>query len=154
MRRISSRSQKRSGWIGALLGAFLPVPTLGVTPGVDVAEPRVSLVSITSGFVFIPTQSTVEQGDYVQWKNSGGGSHTSTSGNPCVASGLWNISLGAGVQGDRRFNDPPGNLPYFCIPHCGLGMTGTVRVTTRIALQTTDNTGSLHLTWSGGGPTY
>lgn len=136
------------------LGMLLYTPALGVTPGVDIAAPKVSLVTISSSFVFNPNQSVVEQGDYVQWNNVGTGSHTSTSGNPCAANGLWNFPLGAGVQAQRQFIDAPGSFSYFCTPHCGLGMTGMVRVTTPIVLQTSDNSGISHLSWSGGGPTY
>ncbi|MCI0410881.1 MAG: plastocyanin/azurin family copper-binding protein, partial [Acidobacteria bacterium] len=88
------------------------------------------------------------------WKNNGLGSHTTTSGNPCVANGLWNASLGAGALFERRFLEAAGTFPYFCIPHCGMAMTGTVRVTTPIVVQAADNAGTLTLSWTGGGPTY
>ena len=54
----------------------------------------------------------------------------------------------------RQFLDTPGTFPYFCRPDCGLGMTGSVRLTTPIAVQAMDNAGSLTLNWTGGGPTY
>jgi len=128
--------------------------TLAVTPGVDIAVPKVTVVSIAATLAFDPPVSVVEQGDYVQWKNNGTGSHTTTSGTPCVANGVWNVPLGPGVQFMRQFVEPAGNLPYFCVPHCGLGMTGSVRLTTPIAVQAADNAGTLLLSWSGGGPTY
>jgi plastocyanin len=127
---------------------------LAVTPGVDIAVPKVTVVNIASAFAFVPPQSVVAQGDYVHWKNNGTFSHTTTSGNPCVANGLWNASLGAGALFERRFLEPAGTLPYFCIPHCSMPMTGTVRVTTPIVVQAVDDAGTLTLTWTGGGPTY
>lgn len=137
-----------------LLSALPCLPALAVTPGVDIAEPKVSNVIIQSAFVFVPNQTVVERGDYVFWKNMGSGSHTSTSGAPCVANGIWNISLPANVSGMRQFLEIPGSFPYFCTPHCGLNMTGNVTVTTPIVVQALDNLGTLTLGWSGGGGTY
>ena len=137
-----------------LLCAISSGLVLAVTPGVDIAVPKVTVVTIASATLFMPNASVVEQGDYVQWKNTGLGSHTTTSGNPCVADLRWDGPLGAGAQFTRQFPESPGNLPYFCTPHCGLGMTGNVRVTTRIAVQAVDTAGTLTLSWSGGGPTY
>jgi plastocyanin len=127
---------------------------LAVTPGVDIAVPKVTVVTIASALVFVPSMSVVEQGDYVQWKNNGLGSHTTTSGNPCVASGLWNGPLGAGALFERRFPETAGTIPYFCSPHCLMSMTGNVRVTTPIVVQASENAGTLTFSWTGGGPTY
>ena len=143
-----------SFWVAPCLVLGTSASALAVTPGVDIAAPKVTTVIINSGFVFTPSQSAVEQGDYVLWNNLGAGSHTSTSGNPCVANGTWNFPLGAGAQAQRQFIDAPGSQPYFCTPHCGLGMTGMVRVTTPIVVQALDSAGTLHLAWAGGGPTY
>ncbi len=57
--------------------------SLAVMPGVDIAVPKVTVVTIASALVFVPSQSVVQQGDYVHWKNNGAGSHTTTSGTPC-----------------------------------------------------------------------
>jgi plastocyanin len=128
--------------------------SLAVTPGVDIAVPKVTVVTIASAFVFVPDMSVVEQGDYVEWDNNGGGTHTTTSGTPCVADLVWDAPLGAGARFMRQFLESAGNVPYFCKPHCGLGMTGNVRVTTPIVVQAVDNAGTLTLNWTGGGPTY
>ena len=138
----------------ALIFTTLSGFALAVTPGVDIAVPKVTVVTIASAFAFVPNQSVVEQGNYVHWKNNGLTSHTTTSGNPCVANGLWNSSLGAGALFERRFLEAAGTLPYFCIPHCGMPMTGTVRVTTPIVVQAVEDAGTLTLSWTGGGPTY
>ena len=128
--------------------------SLAVTPGVDIAVPKVTVVTITAALAFMPNSSVVEQGDYVWWRNTGAGAHTTTSGNPCVANLIWDGPLGAGGDFMRQFVEVPGTLPYFCRPHCGLGMTGSVRLTTPIAVQAVDNAGILTLDWTGGGPTY
>ena len=140
--------------IAIFLSALACLPAFAVTPGVDIAEPKVTVVTIQSALVFMPNLSVVEQGDYVFWKNLGLGSHTSTSGNPCVANGTWNFSLMAGVSAMRQFLESPANYPYFCTPHCGLGMTGNVTVTSPIVVQASDNLGTLTLTWTGGGGAY
>ena len=145
--------------VSLALALFLSVgpscdSTWAQTAGVDVAVPRVAVVSIGSTLMFNPSAIPVEQGDYVQWINAGAGSHTTTSGAPCVATGLWNVALGAGVQFTRRFLETPGTIPYFCVPHCSFGMTGTVRLTSPIILQAVDNSGTVNLSWTGGGPTY
>jgi len=128
--------------------------SLAVEPGVDIAVPKVTIVNITNTLVFMPNSSVVQQGDYVCWLNTGSGSHTTTSGSPCVANLVWDVPLGPGALFMRQFLESPGNIPYFCRPHCGMGMTGSVRLTTPIAVQAVDNAGILTLNWTGGGPTY
>jgi plastocyanin len=136
--------------------ATLPTdPLFAQTAGVDVAVPRVAMVNITDSILmFMPGTVAVEQGDFVQWSNSSSLTHTTTSGLSCVGDGTWNQTLGLGVHFIRKFIDAPGTLPYFCIPHCASGMTGSVRLTTPIALQPSDDAGVLDLSWTGGGPTY
>ena len=128
--------------------------SLAVEPGVDIAVPKVTIVTITNTLTFMPNSSVVQQGDYVCWLNTGAGSHTTTSGSPCVANLIWDANLGPGALFMRQFIEVPGTFPYFCRPHCALGMTGSVRLTTPIAVQAVDNAGSLTLSWAGGGPTY
>jgi len=126
-----------------------------VEPGVDVAAPRVAISQVGDSFVFQPANLTIEQGDWVRWKNvSFSMSHTTTSGTPCTSDGLWSAGLAGGTQFTRQFLESPHAFPYFCIPHCGLGMTGQVVVTTQIVLQANNNSGQLVLTWSGGGGVY
>jgi plastocyanin len=126
-----------------------------VQPGVDIASPRVALVSANGLTLrFEPPTAVVEQGDYVQW-NWTGGIHTTTSGAPCVADLLWSSSLDSTtVQFTRQFLETPGTRPYFCSPHCGLGMTGSVGVTTVIDVDVTYSGGSTTLGWTGGGGLY
>jgi plastocyanin len=127
-----------------------------VQPGVDIAAPRVALVSANGLTLrFEPPTVAVEQGDYVQWNWMSSGSHTTTSGNPCVADLLWSANLTSTTpQFTRQFLESAGARPYFCSPHCGLGMTGSVGVTTVINVDVTDTGGSAALTWTGGGGLY
>jgi plastocyanin len=137
--------------------ALLLIPTAGfaVEPGVDIAAPRVAISQVSDAFIFQPAILVIEQGDWIRWKNVGVSfSHTTTSGFPCVSTGIWNSTLAPGGQFTRQFIESPQALPYYCIPHCGSGMTGQVMVTSRILLQATDSLGQLMLSWTGGGGSY
>ena len=76
---------------------------------------------------FEPANITIVAGDKITWTNSSAFFHTATSGSGCVANGTFNINLPSAGQGAYTFNTP-GVYPYFCIPHCGSLMTGTVNV--------------------------
>ncbi len=96
----------------------------------------------------------VEPGDFVRWvyNTTVTITHTTTSGSPCASNGIWSGTLTLSTpQFTQGFPGPPGAFPYFCIPHCGLGMTGQVTVTTPIDLSATDDAGTLTLSWNGGG---
>ncbi len=96
-----------------------PTPPSGTTVIVNVAP--------GGGFSFAPSTISIHVGDTVRW-NWGSGGHSTTSGSSCNPDGLWNSGiLSSGSTFSRTFNTA-GNFPYFCIPHCGLGMTGTVSV--------------------------
>ena len=124
-------------------------------PGVDVTAPRFAISQVSDGFTFSPAVLVVEQGDWVRWKSAAFSvSHTTSSGTGCVTNNLWSASLIPGGQFTRQFLETPATFPYFCIPHCGLGMTGSVQVTTKIALTADESGTDLVLTWTGGGGSY
>jgi plastocyanin len=126
-----------------------------VTPGIAAAEPRFALSLLDDALRFRPDRQVVEQGDWVVWMNVGTSqSHTTTSGGSCVPDGLWSGTLPLGGQFVRRFQEPPGPLPYFCQPHCPVGETGQVVVTPPIQLFASESSGLLMLTWIGGGGLY
>ena len=78
-------------------------------------------------FAFVPATVNITKGDTVRWVWMAGG-HSTTSGSGCVVNGIWNSGvLAAGSTFSRVFNTA-GSFPYFCIPHCGMGMVGTVKV--------------------------
>ncbi len=137
----------------------LPVfasPGLAVEPGVDVAAPRVAVTKVDGlMFAFQPASLVVEQGDWVRWSWTGG-SHTTTSGSGCLASGLWNVPLNSlsPPTFTRQFLEPPEAIPFFCSPHCSFGMVGSVSVTTLIDLSAQHAAGVSTLTWTGGSGQY
>jgi plastocyanin len=127
-----------------------------VTPGVDIAVPRVAITTVDGvSFMFHPAQIAVEQGDWVQWAWTGG-SHTTTSGSGCIADNLWHAPLNSlsPPQFTRQFLEPPGSLPFFCMPHCTFGMVGNVAVSTLIDLTAQNASGTLTLSWIGGSGSY
>jgi plastocyanin len=141
--------------LGLTLAGGTPA-VLAVEPGVDIAVPRVAIVVANGGTLrFVPPTVAVEQGDYVRWTWTTG-AHTTTSGAACVSNALWASNLNSTTtQFTRQFLEAPGARPYFCAPHCGLGMTGSVLVTPLIDLTTTDaGGGAISLSWAGGVGTY
>jgi len=78
-------------------------------------------------FAFIPSSLNIQTGDTVRW-TWGSSGHTVTSGSGCTPNGLFNSGLrNTGFEFTFTFNTP-GAFPYFCIPHCGIGMVGSVTV--------------------------
>lgn len=79
---------------------------------------------------FVPEDITVQEGDTVLWVNNGTIAHTTTSGTNCDADGTWDSgNMDPGEEFMYVFSED-GSFPYFCIPHCAVGMTGSVTVET------------------------
>lgn len=73
----------------------------------------------------------IHPNDTVTWKNDGVLQHTSTSGSPCRANGTWDSGILNPGQSFTPATNPftaVGTFPYFCVFHCGMGMTGTITV--------------------------
>lgn len=100
---------------------------------------------MTADLAFEPEAVTVSPGTTVTWTNVGGIEHTVTAyedripdGAEYFASGGFDSQreartrMSAGLVGpDEQFErafEVSGTYEYFCIPHEGSGMTGTVRV--------------------------
>jgi len=83
-----------------------------------------------SGFSFSPADLTIQTGDTVQWVWSSS-SHTVTNGtgptDPNVGA-LFDAPLASGNTTVSFTFNSDGEFPYFCRPHFGLGMTGSVTV--------------------------
>jgi plastocyanin len=79
---------------------------------------------------FVPSTVTVNPGDQVIWLWAGG-SHTVTSGNDGSLAGTGIFRSGTSTQSTGAFfwkvtGVTP--IPYYCVPHFGFGMTGTVNI--------------------------
>jgi plastocyanin len=99
---------------------------LAVVLGLSSASAENVVVEVQN-FAFVPDVVDINTGDTVQWVWIAG-SHTTTSGTDCTGDGLWNAPVNmSNPSFEFTFTDE-GVFPYFCIPHCGLGMTGVVNV--------------------------
>lgn len=78
--------------------------------------------------IFDPASLTITVGDTVVWVNQGSIAHTSTSGQGCTKDGKWDSGFLASGQSFTYIFPDSGTYPYFCIPHCLIGMTGTIVV--------------------------
>lgn len=100
----------------AMVLVFLPFTIEAATVDVQVRN-----------FEFVPKTVNIRVGDTVRWIWVDGG-HSVTSGSGCSADGRFNSQVqGGGFTFVQTFHQP-GQVPYFCIPHCSIGMTGTVNV--------------------------
>jgi plastocyanin len=83
-----------------------------------------------AGVAFSPSSLTISVGDTVVWIWIND-SHTVTSGTGAVdpqAGVLWNEFLDVANQSFEREFPTDGVFPFFCIPHEGFGMTGSITV--------------------------
>lgn len=102
-------------------------------------------VELTDDLVFDPDSITVATGDTVAWENVGQVGHSVTAYEDRIpddaayfASGGFDAEGGARnaypegeIAGGETFEhtfEVPGTYDYFCIPHEGAGMVGTVEV--------------------------
>jgi len=83
-------------------------------------------VSVTD-FSFSPGLVNAKSGDTVKW-NWAGGIHTITSGTNCTPDGRFNQAISSGSWQYVIPHDFAGSIPYYCSPHCGFGMVGTIDV--------------------------
>lgn len=125
----------------ALAGCSAPSSGDGADDGDTVRK----TVELTDELRFRPDEVTVAAGDTVVWENVGAVSHSVTAyGNRIpddaayFASGGFDAeqaardaypegSLGSDDTFEHTFHTP-GTYEYFCIPHEGAGMTGTIEV--------------------------
>lgn len=97
---------------------------------------------------FDPATITVQPGDTVEWIWSSG-FHTVTSGAPCTADGRFNAAFDSGnptVVFNVPANEPVGDILYFCMPHCGIDMTGIITVEAGAPIPTVSEWGLIALT--------
>lgn len=102
------------------------------------SQAHIANVTVAPGgtLTFSPSVTNINVGDQVTWTWAATLGHTSTSGNPCTANGLWSSGgLSSGQTFTFTFNSA-GNFPYFCSPHCSFGMTGEVIVASSVTVPT------------------
>ena len=112
-------------WLRDVVGMALMMLLLGaVPPRALAAEHVVEMIGVS----FSPANIQIIQGDVVRWVNNSGLLHTATSGAGCSPTAFWDSGLlDPGRQFSFTFNIV-GTFPYYCIPHCLIGMVGSVEV--------------------------
>jgi plastocyanin len=80
-----------------------------------------------SGMQFSPAQVHIKVGDIVRWTWSGE-SHNVVSGTNCTPDGKFTSGPEAESGDLEQHFETAGTFPYFCAPHCSMGMTGEVIV--------------------------
>lgn len=119
--------------------------TLGTAGCLNGRSSSSRTVAMPAGLAFEPATATIETGETVTWTNESDVPHTVTAygdGIPAeaayFASGGFESERAArdrvtegliapGERYDHTF-ERPGTYRYYCIPHEGSGMVGTVRV--------------------------
>ncbi len=84
---------------------------------------------VVEGHDFNPPEVHVKVGQTVRWVWVSG-SHNVVSGTSCTPDGNFtsgSSTEGPGSQFDHTF-DAAGTFPYYCDPHCSIGMVGKVIV--------------------------
>ena len=90
----------------------------------------------SAGFSFSPSNLTIQVDDTVQWNWSSSG-HNVISGSQCSPDGEFCSPSDSNCAGAPLANQgatyshtfsAAGTFPYFCAPHCGFGMVGTIVV--------------------------
>jgi len=79
---------------------------------------------------FNPPDVNVMPGDTIRWEYGSGYPHTVTSGTDCEGDDLFDAELDGGnpVFEWTVPDDAPDTIPYFCGPHCSMGMVGAIHV--------------------------
>jgi plastocyanin len=86
-----------------------------------------------SNIQFTPATVTINHGDHVVWVWLSG-THSATSGSSCTEDGIFNSALvltAAGVSFSWK-SGAQTSVPYFCMQHCDLGMTGRINFGTSV----------------------
>jgi plastocyanin len=117
-----------------LLAATLFSAVLNATAGAAQPPAIGATVRMTSDFEFDPRAVTVHAGQAVEWRNVSRFMHTVTDdprlGNAALPPGAEPFASGDVRPGGTylRVLTVPGTYRYFCTPHEGVGMTGTITV--------------------------
>lgn len=130
----------RRDFLGAVsVGA---VATAGCTGGGGTGR---TVVDMTDNLEFDPASLTISTDETVVWENTGGASHTVTAYEAEIPAGAAYFASG-GFSSEQAARDSPrdgligsddsyehtfgttGSYEYFCIPHEGAGMVGSITV--------------------------
>lgn len=100
------------------------------------ADHVVKMGSDTGRLVFDPASLTIAPGDTVHWINNKVPPHNVVFDGAKMSQAIADqfshrqllVKIGQEVQTTFPDDLPPGNYPYYCVPHRGAGMVGTIIV--------------------------
>src|SRR5258706_9760857 len=117
----------RSRWIRPAMAGWLLLALL--TTQALAGQIRIDVSNAAGANVFVPSTASLNVGDHVVWVFVRG-THSATSGASCTANGTFNSTqITTSASSGTAFSwksTAPGSIPYYCIPHCTFGMTGTL----------------------------
>jgi|SRR5579883_2696842 len=118
-------------------GALAPTPDLPALVDRGTGPMNVPITVAPNGaFMFSPATVMIHAGDSVTWTWASSG-HSVTSGTACAPDNKFcspndtNCAAGATSNAGATYTHTfttAGVFPYFCTPHCGAGMVGSVTV--------------------------
>lgn len=113
--------------LGACLAVVLCVSTLlGFSTSAAAATTEVKMGSDAGMLVFEPNELTISAGDTVKFVNNKLGPHNAVfSDHDELSHG--DLAYAAGESWEESFTEP-GTYTYYCEPHRGAGMVGTITV--------------------------
>lgn len=118
-----------------ILAASLALAVLAVAPaGMAQTATTGAVVKMMDTFEFDPRAVTIHAGEAVEWHNASRFKHSVTAdpklGGAALPEGAEPFASGELQPGEsfRRVLSVPGKYRYFCTPHEGIGMTGTITV--------------------------
>merc|ERR1719271_403535 len=103
-------------------------------PGFAAETKKVKMGSDSGQLVFVPDELKICKGDSVTWVNNKGGPHNVVFDEEAIPSGVDQEKISMdGQLGDEGATftmklDVAGSYSYYCEPHRGAGMAGTVIV--------------------------
>lgn len=122
--------------------AFASIGTAGCLNGQSSTN---KTITMTDDLTFEPKTATIKTGETVKWKNTSDVDHTVTAYEGKIPDGAAYFASG-GFESERAARnsvkegliapdqayehtfEQPGTFGYFCIPHEGSGMVGSVQV--------------------------
>jgi plastocyanin len=96
-----------------------------------------AIIAMTDSFAFAPDAVTIHAGEAVEWKNASHFRHTVTAdpklGGAVLPAGAVPFNSAELAPGAtfRHVLTVPGTYRFFCMPHEGVGMVGTITVVSR-----------------------
>ena len=140
---------RRRDFLASVGGTAVAVSVAGCSGsgGTGTSENEYDIGMSTSAFR--PAEFAVAPGTTVVWRNTSGTAHTVTAYDDQIpdsadffasgdfdsteaASDAWLQNSGGSIDGGETYEHTfsvPGTYEYFCVPHEGAGMVGTIEVT-------------------------